>query len=156
MCPPPWRGCQAIVAALLRDAQLTRLEGFHVKCARRLTGMRPSKCGYNWVCPKSADVLCVARLQLLRYYIQKRRATVAKAIAIWPILEECRGVVRLCGTPVRNTSWEQDLTQPPEPERGGDGTPGLGAYIGAPGDPGKGGCSHPATLTTNRTRRLLR
>ena len=119
---------QAVVVAVLLygseswvlpDAQLARLEGFHVECARRLTGMRPRKRGGKWVYPKSADVLRAARLQPLRYYIQKRRATVAKAISTRPILEECRKAARRRGTPVRSTWWELDLTQPPEPEGGG-------------------------------------
>ena len=66
---------------VLLDALLARLGGFHVECARRLTGMRPRKRGDKWVYPKSADVLHAARLRSLRYYIQKRRATVAKAIS---------------------------------------------------------------------------
>ena len=131
---------QAVVAAVLLysseswvlpDAQLARLEGFHVECARRLMGMRPRKRGVKWVYHKSANILRVARLQPLHYYIQKRRATVAKAISSRPILEECRGVTRLRGSPVRDTWWEQDLTPPPEPERESDGTPGLGAYLGS-------------------------
>ena len=32
---------------------------------------------------------------------------------------------------MRNTWWELDLTQPPEPDGGSDGTPGLGKYLGA-------------------------
>ena len=43
----------------------------------------------------------------------------AKAISTQPNLEECRGAVRRRGTPMRSTWWEQDLTQPPEPNRGG-------------------------------------
>ena len=57
---------------VLPDAQLDRLEGFHVECAQRLTGMRPHKRGDKWVYPKSANVLRAAGLQPLRYYIQKR------------------------------------------------------------------------------------
>ena len=63
---------------VLPDAQLVRLEGFHVECAWRLTGMRPRKREDKWVYPKSADVVRASRLQPLRCYIQKRRSTVAK------------------------------------------------------------------------------
>ena len=72
--------CQTVVAAVLlygsklwvlTDAQLARLEGFHVERARRLTGMRPRKRRDKWVYPKSADVLRVARLHPFRYYMQK-------------------------------------------------------------------------------------
>ena len=98
---------------------------------RILTGMQPRKRGDKWVYPKSANVLRAARLQPLRYYIQKRRANVAETIASRPILKECRGATRLRGSPVRDTWWEQDLTPPPEPERGDDGTPGLGEILGS-------------------------
>ena len=142
--PAPVAGmfCQAVVAAVLLygseswvlpDAQLARLEGFHMECARRLTGMRPRKRRDKWVYLKSADVLRAARLQPLRYYIQKQRAAVAKAIATRLVLEECRGAARLRGTPVRDTWWEQDLTPSSEPERGDAGMPGLGAFTRAPG-----------------------
>ena len=95
---------QAVVAAVLLygseswvlpAAQLARLEGFHVECARRLTGKKPRKRGGKWVYPKSAAVLAEARLQPLGYYIQKRRATVAATIKGRSVLEECRGVWRL-------------------------------------------------------------
>ena len=97
---------------------------------------RPRPEGLPWsailrVYPKSADVLRAARLQPLRYCIQTRRATVTKTISSRPILEECRGATRLRGSPVCDIWREQDLTPPPEPERGGDGTPGLGTYLGS-------------------------
>ena len=57
---------------VLPDAQLARLEGFHVECARRLTGMRLRKRGDKWIYPKFADVLRAARLQPLRYYIHAK------------------------------------------------------------------------------------
>ena len=66
--PAPVAGMfyQAVAAAseswILPDAQLTRLEGFHVECARRLAGMWPSKHRYKWVYSKFADVLRVAGL----------------------------------------------------------------------------------------------
>ena len=74
-----------------------------MECARRLTGLKPRKRGDKWIYPKSSDVLRAAGLQPLAYYIQKRRAAVATTIATRPILEECRGAERLCGTPVRAT-----------------------------------------------------
>ena len=115
---------QAVVVAVLLygseswvllPAQLARLEGFHVECARRLTGMKPPKRGDKWVYPKSAAVLAKAGLKPLGHYIQKRRATVAATIEGRPVLKECRGAGRLRGTPVRPTWWEQCL-DPPEEE----------------------------------------
>ena len=60
--PAPVAGMfyQAIVAAvllygcenwILPPSQLRALEGFHVECARRLTGMRPRKVKGKWVYP---------------------------------------------------------------------------------------------------------
>ena len=43
-------GCESWV---LPPSQLRALEGFHVECARRLTGMRPRKVKGKWVYPKS-------------------------------------------------------------------------------------------------------
>ena len=128
LCGIPVAGMfyQAIVVAvllygaeswILPDAQLAPLEDFHVECARRLTGMRLRKRGDTSVYPKSADVLRAARLQPLRHYIQKRRATVATNVGERPILKECRGAARLRGSPVRPTWWEQDLTLPPSQKR---------------------------------------
>ena len=116
---------QAVVAAVLLygneswvlpAAQLARLKGFHVECARRLTGMKPRKRGDKWVYPKSAEVLAKAGLKPLGHYIQKRRATVAATIEGRPVLRECRGAERLRGTPVRPTWWEQCLDPPEEDE----------------------------------------
>ena len=98
-----------------------------MECARRLTGMRPRKRGGTWVYPKSADVLRAARLQPLKHYIQKRRATVAAAVGERPVLEACKGAERLRGSPVRTTWWELDLTLTPEPEEEEDDVaPGMG------------------------------
>ena len=56
---------------------LRALEGFHMKAARRLTGMRPTKRGEIWVYPKSAEVLRAARLRTIGDYIARRRHRVA-------------------------------------------------------------------------------
>ena len=127
---------QAVVAAVLLygseswvlpAAQLARLKGFHVECARRLTGMKPRKRGGKWVYPKSAEVLAKAGLKPLGHYIQKRRATVAATIEGRPVLRECRGAERLRGTPVRPTWWEQCLDPPEEEEE--DRTRRLPAWM---------------------------
>ena len=114
---------QAVVAAVLLYGSeswvlsaydLRALEGFHVECARRLTGMRPTKRGELWVYPKSKDVLRAARLRTIREYVAKRRQTVLRAIADRPILEACRGAERLRGSPVRLSWWEQEFEEEEE------------------------------------------
>ena len=164
--PAPVAGMfyQAVVCAVLLygseywvlpRSQLARLEGFHVECARRLTGMRPRKVGGKWLYPKSATVLRAARLQPLHHYIQKRRATVAKTIDGRPVLEECRGAERLRGTPVRQTWWEQELSPPPEPKkeaRGGSPWHGGGAVVvGAAPQASDGMAMQPAGVARRRT-----
>ena len=107
--PAPVAGMfyQAVVAAVLLygseswvlpEAQLRTLEGFHVECARRLTGMRPRKVRGKWVYPKSAEVLKKANLKPLRHYIQKRRHTVHGTISARPVLRECKEATRLKGS----------------------------------------------------------
>ena len=71
--------------------------------------MRPKKRGETWVYPHLADVLHAARLKTVAEYIAKRRQTVHRTIVDRPILEECRGAERLCGSPVRLKWWEQDV-----------------------------------------------
>ena len=72
-------------AYCIRESAGVRIQ-HHVEFARWLTGMKLRKRGDSWVCPKLAYVLRVEGLQPLRYYIQKRRWAVAKAIATRPIL----------------------------------------------------------------------
>ena len=55
------------------------------------------------------NVLHAARLKTVAEYIAKRRRTVHRTIVDRPILEECRGAERLCGSPVRLQWWEQDV-----------------------------------------------
>ena len=115
--------------------------------------MRPRKRGDTWVYPKSADVLRAARLQPLRHYIQKRRATVARTIKDRPILVECRRAGRLRGSPVRPAWWEQDLTLPPEPEEEADDVaPGMGGA----GPPRERRSSAPMGATSLREQQAAR
>ena len=44
-------------------------------------------------------------------YIAKRRQTVHRTIVDRPILEECRGAERRCGSPVRLQWWEQGFRE---------------------------------------------
>ena len=140
---------QAVVAAVLLyrseswvlpEAQLRALEGFHVECARRLTGMRSRKVKGKWVYPKSAEVLKKANLKPLRHYIQKRRHTVYGAVSSRPVLEECKGAVRLKGSSLRKYWWDLPMEAPKEED---SGPSGLGAFFGhsTRADDGGGGGS---------------
>merc|ERR1711966_106599 len=136
--PAPVAGMfyQAVVTAVLLygseswvlpEAQLCALEGFHVECARRLTGLRPRKVKGKWVYPKSAEVLKTANLKPLRHYIQKRRHTVHNTISARPVLEECKGAVRLKGFSLREYWWDLPMEAPKEED---SGPSGLGAFFG--------------------------
>ena len=124
---------------ILPQAQLRALEGFHVECARRLTGMRPRKVKGKWVYPKSAEVLKKANLKPLRHYIQKRRHTVYNTISARPVLEECKGAVRLKGSSLREYWWDLPMEAPKEED---SGPSGLGAFFGRNTRTGGGGCGN--------------
>ena len=70
-----------------------------MEAARRLAGVRPWKVKGEWIYPHSTDVLAVARLQLIEYYLQKRRHTVYNTIRGCNVLKDCKGAERRHGTP---------------------------------------------------------
>merc|ERR1711966_541595 len=108
--------------------------------ARRLTGLRPRNVKDKWVYPKSAEVLKKSNLKPLRHYIQKRRHTVYGAISSRPVLEECKGAVRLKGSSLRKYWRDLPMEAPKEED---SGPSGLGAFFGrnASADGGGGGSS---------------
>ena len=70
------------------------LEGFNVKCCRRITGMRPRKRGETWIYPASVAVLKAAGVRTVEHYIRWRRHTIHQTTTDRPILEECRRIER--------------------------------------------------------------
>ena len=120
--PPPVAGIlyQAVVAAVLlyggetwvvSPHDLRALEGFHVEVTRCITGMRLTKRGETWVCPKSVSVLRAARVRTIAECIAARRHNILRTIADRPILEECRGAERRQGSPPRLYWWEQEVEE---------------------------------------------
>ena len=87
--------------------------------------MRPQKIKGKWVYFKSTEVLKKANLKPLRHYIQKRRHTVYDAISSRPVLEECKGAVRLKGSSLRKY-WCDLLVEARKEEDSGPS--GLGAF----------------------------
>ena len=59
---------------VLSPTTLKGLEGFHVKAARRMTGLLPKKIGGSWKFPKTKTVLAAANLHTIEPYVQVRRA----------------------------------------------------------------------------------
>ena len=105
LVPGPVAGMcyQAVVASqllygsetwVLPPSGLKCLEGFHVKAARRLTGIRSRMVKGEWVYPHSVDMLKAAGLCTVAECIARRRTNIAKTIEGRKILEECRGAAR--------------------------------------------------------------
>ena len=61
---------------VLSPATLQRLEGFHVKAARRMPGLLPKKVGGTWKFPKTKTVLAAAGLHTIEHYVQVGRACI--------------------------------------------------------------------------------
>ena len=72
---------------VLLPATLQRLEGFHVKAARRMTGLLPKKVGGSWKFPKKKTVLAAAGLHMIEHYVQVRRARIMRWVIKRPILK---------------------------------------------------------------------
>ena len=79
---------------VLSPATLQRLEGFHVKAARRMIGLPPKKVGGSWVLPKTKNVLAAAGLHTIEHYVQVRRAHILKWVEGRLILNLCRSAER--------------------------------------------------------------
>ena len=86
---------------VLSPATLQRLEGFHVKAARRMTGLLPKQIGGAWKFPKTKTVLAAAGLHTIKHYVQVRRARILRWVEDRPILNMCRSAKRRRGTTPR-------------------------------------------------------
>ena len=95
---------------VMTPALLRGLEGFHVRAARRMTGMMPrKKYDGSWVYPDSAKVLEAAGMRSIAHYVGVRRAHILQYIAGRPIYELCMEAKRKRGTG-RKTFWfEQEM-----------------------------------------------
>ena len=107
---------------VLPPSGLKALEGFHIECARRLTGMKPKKEGGKWTYPHSADVLQAAGLRTIADCIALRQANIARTIRDCKILKKSREAERRRGSLLRDMWWDQELDFVKEGNAGG----GLG------------------------------
>ena len=94
---------------MLSPATLQRLEGFHVKAARQMTGLLPKKVGGSWKFPKTKTVLTAAGLHTIKHYVQVRRARILRWVEDRPILKLCREAERRRGITPRLYWWEQPM-----------------------------------------------
>jgi hypothetical protein len=103
----------------LSPTSVKRLEGFHIRAAWQMSGMRPErKAKGSWSYPRSKDVLEAASLQTISHYMDMRRQTVANFIVNRPIWELCVGAVRRRGSPIRPFWWDQPMDLDLAKERG--------------------------------------
>ena len=86
---------------VLAPATLTRLESFHVKAARQMTGLLPKLTSETWKYPKTKTVLAAAGLHTIEHYVQVRGARIMRWVIDRPILELCRLAERRRGTTPR-------------------------------------------------------
>ena len=86
------------------------MQGFHIRAAWRMTGLRPEKNpDGSWSYPRSEDVLDAAGLHTIAHYMDVRRQTVANFIVNRPIWELCAGAVRRRGSSIRPFWWDQPM-----------------------------------------------
>ena len=94
----------------LSPSAMKCLEGFHVRAARRMTGLQPRRePDGTWTYQSSEKVLEAAGLHTIQHYVEVRRNTVLKFIIDRPIFEFCREASRQRGTSNRQYWWEQSL-----------------------------------------------
>ena len=131
----------------LTPATLQRLEGFHVRAARRMTGRMPVLANGVWVYPKTEEVLAAAGLRSIEYYVRIRRARILKWVEARPIYRLCRAAVRKRGTPPRTFWWEQPMNMELAPMHLEEAT-GVRALVLA--DEGEGGVGGRRNQVTRR------
>ena len=94
----------------LTPSAIKCLEGFHLRAARRMTGMMPCKQpDGSWTYPSSEKVLEKAGLHTIAEYIEVRRNTILKFLINRPIHSLCEDAVRKRGTGKRQYWWEQPM-----------------------------------------------
>jgi hypothetical protein len=82
----------------LMPSSLKGLEGFHIRAAWRISGLRlEKKPNRSWTYPCSEDVLKAAGLERISHYMDVCRQTVANFIVNRSIFELCVGAVRKRG-----------------------------------------------------------
>ena len=94
---------------VLAPVTLKHLEGFHVKAARRMTGLLPKMTGGTWNYPKTKTVLAAAGLHTIKHYMKVRRASIMRWVIDRSILKLCSSAERRRGTTPRLYWWEQPM-----------------------------------------------
>ena len=71
---------------VLLPATLQRLQGLHVKAARRMNGLLPKLLEGSWKLPKTKIVLAASGLHTIKNSVQVRRACIMRWVIDRPIL----------------------------------------------------------------------
>ena len=93
----------------LTPATLPSLKGFHVKVARRMTGILPKMVSGAWKYPRTEDVPKAAGLHTIAHYIQVLHNSTVKWLVDLPIFRIYGEAERRCGSPPRLYWWEQHM-----------------------------------------------
>ena len=118
---------------VLSPTTLQGLEGFHVKAARRTTGLLHKQEGGLWKFLKTKTVLAAAGLHTIKHYVQVRRARIMRWVEDRPTLKLCREAKRRRGTTPRLYWWEQ----PMDLDEASAGAPADATTEGYRGDGGR-------------------
>ena len=118
---------------VLAPTTLKRLEGFHTKAARRMTGLLPKLVGGSWKFPKTKTVLAAAGLYTIERYVQVLRVCIMRWVIDRPILKLCRPAERRGRTTPRFYWWEQ----PMDLDEASAGAPADATTEGVRGDGGR-------------------
>ena len=95
----------------LSPASLKSLEGFHIRAARHMAGMQPTRNpNRTWKYRSSKDVLKAVGLETIDHYIGVRRKTIARFIVDRPLFALCRDGERKRGSTRCTFWWEQPLS----------------------------------------------
>jgi hypothetical protein len=91
---------------------LTWLEGFHIRAAYQMAKQHKPRRGpgYQWIYPKSEDVLEECGLRTIGECIVIRWQTIAVYMVTRPILDKCEQGVRKRGAIPRRWWWEQKMS----------------------------------------------
>jgi hypothetical protein len=131
--------CQAVLLYgcetwTVTKSMLRVLEGFHHKCAHRISGLMARQTAAGWYYPPLATAMAEAGLYPIQEYIRRRQSTIAQYIATRPIYARCQAGPRLSGSASRLLRyWEQnhDNAMADFQARHPDPTAGGGAGAGA-------------------------
>jgi hypothetical protein len=96
---------------VISQTTMTRLKGFHIRVACRIAKKNKPKRepNWEWIYPRSEDVLKECGMKMMEEYILIRRQTIAVYMATHPILDDCRQGEQKRGAIPHHWWWEQPM-----------------------------------------------